>query len=80
MTSPGMEPATFWLVAYCLNQLRYRVPPNITQYRRSFASQYKNVVLWNKLYLVQIIKKMPTFYGTPEVHYHVHKSLSISIS
>jgi hypothetical protein len=26
-TSSGLEPATFWLVAYCLNQLRYCVPP-----------------------------------------------------
>jgi hypothetical protein len=26
ITSPGSEPATFRLLAYCLNQLRYRVP------------------------------------------------------
>jgi hypothetical protein len=26
-TSSGFESATFWLVAHCLNQLRYHVPP-----------------------------------------------------
>jgi hypothetical protein len=28
-TSWGFHPATFWLVAWCLNQLRYRMPPCI---------------------------------------------------
>ena len=30
MIPPRIEPATFWLVEQCLNQLRQRVPPEST--------------------------------------------------
>jgi hypothetical protein len=30
--TPGIEPSTFQLVAYCLNQLRYRVPQKHVKY------------------------------------------------
>jgi hypothetical protein len=36
MTSLGFEPAIFWLAAWCLNQLRYRVLRKETNYREKY--------------------------------------------
>jgi hypothetical protein len=35
------------------------------------------MVFLDKLMAAQLVKKFPTFYGTLEVHYHVHNSLSL---
>jgi hypothetical protein len=38
MTSSGIKSASFWLAAYCLNQLCYRVPPKLGGKRSLFTN------------------------------------------
>jgi hypothetical protein len=48
MTSSGIETATFRLVAYCLNRLRYRVPLNNPPIQRYVSLDTESVLTDHK--------------------------------
>ena len=49
MTPSGIEPATFQLVAQCLNQLRYGVPQRILKYcMKTKIVKFRNLKLMRK--------------------------------
>jgi len=62
MTPSGIEPATFWLVARFLNQLRHRVPPTFTygfvnpEHQIVRALNFINLIRWPVIFLSSVWK------------------------
>jgi hypothetical protein len=50
-----MEPATFWLVAYCLNQLHYCVPPIIIVDIKKIKLEEFNISVMSVMIVMNVI-------------------------
>ena len=68
MTATGNEPATIWLVAQCLNQLR--PPRNPTDIYIYIYMNYNSTRISQQKYFSS---KIPRISRNPKVHYRTHK-------
>jgi hypothetical protein len=58
MTSSGIEAATFWLVAYSVNQLRYRVP-RIRRRWEDYVKMQIRKIGWGRVDWFNVSKQGP---------------------